>query len=764
MIPRVRQVSPFVCLAVAVLTAAFALPGICVEPATAGVPGVEQARRGLDLYGEKCAMCHGATLQGRDAPALAGRAFAQKFGSADHLHDYLSRSMPPFAPGRLREQQYLDITAYILGVNGARAGERELGRSDLASVDLGSLVPGEPDATNRSAVVSAQDGGVVPQAYTWGRELPLHHSVHDKATVEAAKVTIAIPDRIDSAAGHAAVQPDRHYEPVSDAMLLDPPPGEWLMSRGTLSVHGYSPLAQIDRSNVAELELAWAWPMAEGGQQQTAPLVHDGIMFIATTDDVVQALDAASGDLIWEFRPALAELPPSWGYQRYQARRQKGSIALYQDRLVLATADARLIVLDALSGRVLRETRVLDHTRGYVYTVGPLVVNGKIISGVGGCSISSTAGGCYIMAHDFESGRELWRFNIIDDPHNPEQQRSWGGVPAANRWGGTAWATGSYDPRTNTTFWGTGQPGPYPELLRGSGKGSLLYTNTTLALDADTGKRRWHYQHLPRDNWDMDSPFERMPIDATVDGKPRRLLVTAAGKNGIVFALDRDTGTFVWSRETIFQNVVTGIDAKGRVKTNEGLIATALGEEKFVCPSLWGGKSWQAAAYSPLSGMLYVPAAQSCNTLTPVRAEFTAGNVVGSVTAGPRVLPPGIAEAGVIDAIDVATGKRNWRHSQRAILSSSLLATGGGLLFGGDAGRYFMALDQDTGEVLWKVRLNAPIGGYPMAYQIDGVQYLAVPTGYSAQAGSGAALFPEIPLPSGSGNSLFVFRLRGSVH
>lgn len=262
----------------------------------------------------------------------------------------------------------------------------------------------------------------------------------------------------------------------------------------------------------------------------------------------------------------------------------------------------------------------------------------------------------------------------------------------------------------------------------------------------------------------MDSPFERMLIDQTIDGKPRRLLVTVAGKNGIAFALDRDTGEFLWARETIVQNVVTAIDANGKVKINESLIATALGEQRFVCPSLWGGKSWQAAAYSPLTRMLYVPVAESCNTLVPVRVEFTDGNVVGSVTAGPRVLPPGIGDAGVIDAIDVATGTRRWRHSQRSILSSSLLTTGGGLVFGGDAGRYFMALDQSTGEVLWRVRLNAPIGGYPMTYRIDDVQYLAVPTGYSAQAGSAAALFPEIPLPSGSGNSLFVFRLRGSVH
>jgi alcohol dehydrogenase (cytochrome c) len=260
----------------------------------------------------------------------------------------------------------------------------------------------------------------------------------------------------------------------------------------------------------------------------------------------------------------------------------------------------------------------------------------------------------------------------------------------------------------------------------------------------------------------MDSPFERMLIDQKVDGKVSRLLVTVAGKNGIAFALDRDSGKFIWASDTIYQNVVANIDKHGRVTINESIVPKALGEEHFVCPSLWGGKSWQAAAYSPLTGMVYSPAAESCNTLAPIRAEFSAGNVIGSVTAGPRVLPPGFEEAGVIDAISISDGSRQWRHSQRTVLTSSLLTTGGGLVFGGDAGRYFMALDQLTGEVLWRTRLNAPIGGYPMTYQIDGVQYLAIPTGYSAQAGSAAALFAETPLPSGAGNSLFVFRLRNT--
>lgn len=737
---------------------------LSVTAELAGSLTLSQVQRGEKAYNGQCAMCHGANLEGGDAPALSGAAVTQRFDSAARLYEYLSSTMPPFAPGKMSKQEYLDITVHILGVNGNPPGQRELTPADLAAIDL------DVYASGRSGV--APSGGVsqiaaatkaVPQAFTWTRKLPQHDSAQGQAAANPNRPTASIPERID-AAGEASslLQSSRDYTLVSDEMLRNPPPHEWLQSRRTLDSQGYSPLRQINTANVNQLELAWAWPMAEGGQQETVPLVHNGIMFIATTNNVVQALDAVTGDLIWEYRHPQADMPSSWGYQRYQARRQKGSIALYKDKVVLTTADAKLVVLDALNGRVVWEKQVLDYTLGYTYTVAPLVVEGKIITGVGGCSTSGTAGGCYIMAHDFVTGAELWRFNIIDDPENPAQQRSWGDVPPAYRWGGTAWATGSYDPRTNTLFWGTGNPGPYMELLRGTGTGDVLYTNSTLALDATTGKRRWHYQHMPRDNWDMDSPFERILIDQEAGGGVTRLLVTVAGKNGIAFALDRDSGEFIWASETIYQNVVSNIDKHGRVSLNESIVPKALGEEHFVCPSLWGGKSWQAAAYSPISGMLYVPAAESCNTIAPIRAEFSAGNVIGSVTAGPRVLPPGIEEAGVIDAISIADGTRQWRHSQRTVPTSSLLTTAGGLVFGGDAGRYFMALDQMTGEVLWRTRLNAPIGGYPMTYQINGVQYLVVPTGYSAQAGSAAALFPETPLPSGSGNSLFVFRLRNT--
>lgn len=578
-------------------------------------------------------------------------------------------------------------------------------------------------------------------------------------SVIALSAGLALGGAITSVA--SAQSAEREYSPVTDEMILNPPAGDWLMWRGAVNNHGYSALEMINKENVGQLELAWAWPMADDGLQQTTALEHDGIMFINTNNSIVQALDAKTGNLIWEYRHALPEIPDSWGYQRYQSRRQKNNIALYEDKVYLTTVDAKIVALDALTGKVIWDVQAHDYEKGYSYTVGPLMVNGKVISAISGCSIAGTAGGCYITAHDAETGEELWKFNTLDDPNNPEQVASWGDVPPENRWGGTPWAVGSYDPESNTTFWGVGMPAPYAELVRGSGDGTALYTNSTLALDADTGELKWYFQHLPRDNWDLDSPFERVLIDQEVDGETHKMLVTAAGKNGIVFALDRDTGKYLWSVETIYQNSVTGIDDDGTVHINEDLISQAVGEGHLICPSVSGGKLWQAGAYSPKTQEFYLPLTEACNTTTPTQTEFTAGNSTGSMKFGPRVLPEGMDNAGLVDAVSVSPteGGHAWQHRQRTIPTSSVIVTAGGLVFGGDAGRYINAWDDETGEVLWQQRLNAPIGGSPSTFEVDGEQYLVVPTGYSAAAGSAASMFPEVPLPSGAGNSIFVYKL-----
>lgn len=551
------------------------------------------------------------------------------------------------------------------------------------------------------------------------------------------------------------------YTPVTAEMLANPPKGDWLLWRGDHANTGFSQLDQINKETVKNLQLAWAWPMADVGIQETVPLIHDGVMFIQTSNGIVEALNAKTGDLLWTYRHVLPEMNATWSYQANQARRQKNSIALAGDKIILTTPDAKLVALDAKTGKVAWDKQVLDWEKGYSYTVGALIAGDKIITAISGCSIAGTAGGCYIMAHDLTTGEELWRFNTINDPDNPAQQESWGEVPPENRWGGTPWTTGSYDAELGLTYWGVGMPGPYAELIRGSGTGSVLYTNSTLALDVNTGKLKWHFQHLPRDNWDLDSPFERILVDQEVDGTTHKLLISVPGKNGIAFALDRETGKYLWSKDTVFQNVVSKIDPDGTVHINEDLVPAAVGQPVHVCTSVSGGKLWQVGSYSPLTKTYYVPLTEACNEVTPTQSEFTAGNSVGSVTFGPRVLPEGQDNAGLFEALSInpTQGDHLWQHRQREAPTSSVLATAGGIVFGGDAARYIKAFDDSTGEVLWQQRLNAPIGGSPVTYEIDGEQYLVVPTGYSNSASSISSAFPETPLPNGNGNSIFVFKL-----
>jgi alcohol dehydrogenase (cytochrome c) len=230
---------------------------------------------------------------------------------------------------------------------------------------------------------------------------------------------------------------------------------------------------------------------------------------------------------------------------------------LYQDKVYLATGDARLVALDARTGKVVWNVVVADHNPGYNYTSGPLIAKGKVIIGISGCTTPDTAGGCFITAHHPGTGWELWRTYTIARPGDPADA-TWNGMPLSERKGGSLWGTGSYDPELNLVFWGTAPPIPHSQLARGVKDGAFLYTNSTLALDPDTGKIVWHFQHLPSDNWNLDHVFERVLVDVAVDGRLRKMLLTA-GKTGIVWPLDRQSGAFLWAAETVPQNVIAGI-------------------------------------------------------------------------------------------------------------------------------------------------------------------------------------------------------------
>ena len=709
----------------------------------------EQLARGEGTYSQQCSTCHGQDI----VSSIAG------YPDASLFYNYISTAMPANAPGSLTDQQYVDIVAYLLAENGHPTGTEELPADTevLAQIDPSTAdgAADEQSSAEPEADAAADDAGEEEPAADGAADEPA--AEQPAAGDDAAAPAEASAQQVPPSVSQLVSDVERDYTPVTNEMILDPDPADWLQWRRTVNNWGHSPLDQISRENVDDLELVWSWALGEAGQQEVVPIIHDGIMFVATNNNYVEALDAATGDLIWSYTHSRPEF--EGGYHNNQAMRQKNSVALWDDKVILTTVDAKLIALNALTGQIEWEVQVNDWEAGYSYTAGPLVADGKIFAGTSGCSIVGTAGACWITAHDANTGEELWRFNTLNDPNNPEFEESWGGVPQENRWGATPWATGSYDPELNMVFYGTGMPIPYAEITRGTADNDVLYTNSTLALDAETGELVWYFQHLPRDNWDLDSPFERMIIDAEVDGETRKMIVSTPGKNGVTFGLDAETGEFIWAEDTIYQNVVSDIDPEtGRVTANTEIIPTEFGEVITFCPAIPGGRLWQATAYSPDTGIFYLPAANTCQTSAPQEfGEAAPGTSMGFFQSFGNSLAPGATGVGALHALNAVDGSDAFEVQQGPRFTSSILATSGGLIFVGDADRYIKAMNDETGEVLWQHRMQAPVGGTPVTYEIDGVQYLVVAAGQSNQ--THASLTPGLATPRLGGNSIHVFRL-----
>jgi len=545
----------------------------------------------------------------------------------------------------------------------------------------------------------------------------------------------------------------QELKPVTDDMLQQPAAGDWLMRRGNYRAWGYSALDQIKAGNVGRLKLVWAWNM-EPGYQEEAPLVHDGVIFLASPQNVVQALDGRNGDLLWQYRRELPKIVG--GYHNDLVDRARGTIALYADKVLLATADAHVVALDARTGKVVWDTTVADYHQGYTFTSGPMVAKGKVITGISGCTNPNTGGGCFIVALDASSGKELWRTQTIAQS---DGDQSWNGLPVEKRNGGSVWTTGSYDPSLNLLFWGTGGPIPHTELVRGTGEGAVLYTDSTLALDADTGKIVWYRQFLPRDNWNLDHVFEQILVDIDVQGRPRQALL-AIGKPGIIWALDRRTGEFLWARETTHQTVFKSIDPEtGKVTIDESLIPKQLEQNYVICPSFYGGKLWMATAYDPASKTLFLPLNNLCMDYKAVEQQPLVGEDYGRSRMQFRHAPGNDGKIGRVDAVNLESRDTRWTQQRRPYWSSSLLATAGGVVFGGDTNRRAAALDAGSGKVLWELPLNGQPGGFPTTYMAGGKQYVAIPTGLSLIGNRVVrSLTPEIPVPS-RGSTLWVFAL-----
>ena len=540
----------------------------------------------------------------------------------------------------------------------------------------------------------------------------------------------------------------KDFVPVTDEMLLRPKPENWISFRNGYNLWGYSSLDQIDADNVGELRLVWSRAM-QRGYQEVEPIVYNGVMFLPHVEDIVQALDATTGDMLWQYRRSLPDDVAAVTGTRFRYR----NVSIYDDKVFLATNDAFLVALDAQTGEVVWETQRADYREFQVaQTTGPLVVNGKLLTGSRCNPPSPLAGGCFITANDVETGEELWRVNTAATPDQPGGD-TWGGIPVSARRGTSPWMVGSYDPDLNLVFWGTGPAWPLAEELEGIDDVDLLYTNSTLALDPDTGEMEWYFQHLPRDGWDLDHAFERMIVRTQVSpsadevpwinpnvrsGETRKVLTGVPGKTGVVWTLDAETGEFLWARPTVYQNVMTDIDVES------GRVSIAAEDITPACPHLAGGKNQPSGSYSPDTDAMYMPMNEACMDGRRMR------HIPGA--------DPETALVGRLEAVSASTGETLWSHQQRAPFYGSTLATGGNLIFAGDLVRRFRAHDAETGAVLWQTILNGPVGGRPMTYSVDGRQYLAIGSGGLSKGTAFLQLTPELNTPSGS-NTLFVFAL-----
>ena len=570
---------------------------------------------------------------------------------------------------------------------------------------------------------------------------------------------------LSAAAGLAvfAQGPDR-IRPVTDAELQEPSPDEWLMWRRTLDGWGYSPLDQVNRDNVADLQMVWSRALQPGRQQGT-PLVRDGVLFMPNPRDIIQAIDAVTGDLIWEHR---RDRPDDLGdYMIGTLIDTNRNIAIHGELIIDTSMDDHIFALNAETGAVVWDTEILDYRVNPAnQTSGPIVAGGKVFSGRS-CDPRGGPNGCVITAHDAATGAELWRRRLIPAPGEPGDE-TWGDVPFEQRTHVGSWMVPSYDAELNLVYVGTSVTSPAPKYMLGGTDKKHLYHNSTLALHGDTGEIVWYYQHL-NDSWDLDHPFERLLVDTAVrpdptavswinprltPGEERRVVTGIPGKTGIVYTLDRETGEFLWATPTIVQNVVADIDgATGAVSENAELVFTSQGQTVLACPHASGGKDWEAGAYSPLTNTMYMPLRNVCAQMRAMAEPDEVDEARRLYAIAWRAeIAPGTDQVGSIQAISAETGQVVWNYQQRAA-TMALAATGGGLIFGGDVNGRFRAFDHETGEILWEVNLGSPVSGFPITYAVDGRQYVAVSTGF----GRFLELTPELH-PS-TGNNLFIFAL-----
>jgi alcohol dehydrogenase (cytochrome c) len=491
-------------------------------------------------------------------------------------------------------------------------------------------------------------------------------------------------------------------------------PHNWLTYSGTYDGQRHAPLAQIHTGNVARLQPVWIYQAREFGKAETSPIVIDGVLYITERSQAVTALDGRTGRPLWSFaRPRSTRVPTCCG----DVNR---GLAVLDDALYLATLDAHLIALDRRSGKKRWDITVADYTTGHSLTLAPLAVKDKVIVGISGGEFGVRG---FIDAYDARTGKRVWRFWTVPGPGEPGHD-TWSG----DSWktgGAPAWVTGSYDPALNLLYWGTGNPAPdYNGDVR---QGDNLYSDSLVALDADTGKLRWHFQYTPHDMHDWDSNQVPVLIDAEYPaGRPRKLLAQA-NRNAFFYLLDRQTGEYLLGAPYAKQTWAKGLDAKGRPIRLPGTEPSEAGTKVF--PGLAGATNWQSPAYNPQARLMYVQAHEDYAQVFYKHVQpFKPG---GKWEGGAARDVEGSEHFGVVKAIDPLAGKIRWEFKQHAPPTGGLLSTGGGLVFGGSREGWFFALDARTGKPLWRFQTGGPIWANPVSYAVDGRQQIAVAAGHA---------------------------------
>ncbi len=489
-------------------------------------------------------------------------------------------------------------------------------------------------------------------------------------------------------------------------------PANWLQYGATYDGHRFSSLSQINRDNVSQLTAQWVFQTPLPGFFENTPLVVDGIMYVTAPEDLAFALDARTGHRLWSYKRTLPEkLRACCGHTNR-------GFAMLGSRLFLATLDAHVVALDAATGNVLWDVEAADYSKGYAFTVAPLIVKDKVIVGVSGGEYGIRG---FIDAYDVATGKRAWRFYTIPAPGEPGSD-TWLTPESAARGGAPAWVTGTYDPQLNLLYWPTGNPSPSDD---GSGrKGDNLYSNCILALNPDTGKLQWHFQFTPFDLHDWDATEVPVLLDATLDAQPRKLLLQA-NRNGFFYVLDRTNGKFLFAKPFAKQTWAKGIDSSGKPI----LLPTAEpGETQGVhtCPGAAGATNWMAPAYSPQTNLFYVSAREQCDVFYTQPQQY----VTGRLFLGSMYIPSSKEKDwGAVRAIDPKTGDVRWEYKEYSATWAGNLATGGHLVFTGDLEGNFIALDADTGKALWHIPTGAAIYAAPITYSIDNRQYISISSG-----------------------------------